>query len=235
MQLGHKRLAEAHHLGVRAAFRVEVRAALGSPDRHAGQRVLEHLVKAEELDDAEVDRRVKPQAPLVWPERAVELRPEAPVDVNLAVVIGPDHPEDDLALRLADTLEQLGRDVLGMLGEHWPDALENAPHRLVELGLAGIAPLYSRVQRLQVLVDEKRCRVPPLGGGPMKHGQRRRLASGGHGQLQFHFGLRTAGDCVSAGRAGGAAKTEGGRRTTAPKWRVLPIPHLVRRSGWISG
>jgi uncharacterized protein with PIN domain len=59
-----KRLAEAHDLAVGAALGIEVRAALAAADRHAGERVLEDLLEAEELDDAEIDGGWKRRPPL---------------------------------------------------------------------------------------------------------------------------------------------------------------------------
>ena len=59
VQLGHERLAEAHHLTIRAASRIEVGATLTTADRHSGERVLEHLIEAQELHDREVDRGVE--------------------------------------------------------------------------------------------------------------------------------------------------------------------------------
>jgi hypothetical protein len=53
VELGHVALAEAPHLVVAAALRVEVGATLGAPDGHAGERVLELLVEAEGSNDAE--------------------------------------------------------------------------------------------------------------------------------------------------------------------------------------
>src|SRR5699024_6564424 len=108
VELGHERLAKAHDLALRAPLGIEVRAALAAADGQPGERVLEHLLEAEELDHAQVDRRMKTQAALVRPERRVELDPETTVDLNLAAVVDPGHPEDDLAFGLADALEQLG-------------------------------------------------------------------------------------------------------------------------------
>src|SRR5690606_27181025 len=107
VQFGHEALAEAHDLAVAAALRIEVRAALGAADRHAGQRVLEDLLEAQELDDPEVHGRVEAQAALVGAEHAVELHAEAAVDLHLAAVVLPRHAEDDLALRFADALDDL--------------------------------------------------------------------------------------------------------------------------------
>src|SRR5690606_28169393 len=68
VELGHEALAEAHDLVGRASFRVEVRAPLAAADRELGQRVLEGLLEAEELDDPEVDGGMEAQAPLVGTE-----------------------------------------------------------------------------------------------------------------------------------------------------------------------
>src|SRR5512141_685325 len=97
-QLRHEALAEPHHLVVRLPLRVEVRPPLGAADRHPRQGVLEDLLESEELDDPEVDRGVEPEPPLVRPEGAVELHPEAAVDLDLQVVVLPGYPEDRLPL-----------------------------------------------------------------------------------------------------------------------------------------
>src|SRR5690606_19597057 len=103
---GAERLAEAHDLGVAAALRVEVAAALAAADAETGERVLEDLLEAQELDDPEVDRGVEAQAALVGAEGAVVFDPEAPVDVHATVVVLPRHPEDDLPLRLDQPLHE---------------------------------------------------------------------------------------------------------------------------------
>src|SRR5690606_2874837 len=125
VELGHEGLAEPHDLGVRAALGVEVAAALAAPDGHAGERVLEDLLEAEELHDAQVHRRVEPQAALVRAQGAVELDPEPAVDVHLAGVVGPRDAEDDLPLRLGDPLDQLGLDELRTLGQHRAERLQD--------------------------------------------------------------------------------------------------------------
>src|SRR5690606_27799444 len=105
VQLGHEALAEPHDLAVGAALRVEVRAALRATDGETGEGVLEDLLEPEELHDAEVHRGVEAQAAVVVPERRVELDPDPAVDVDLALVVLPRHPEDDLALGFADALD----------------------------------------------------------------------------------------------------------------------------------
>src|SRR5690606_13897991 len=117
----------------------EVRAALRAADRHAGERVLEDLLEAEELDDAEVDARVEAQAALVRPERRVELDAEAAVELDTALVVRPRHAEDDLPLRLTQSPDDLGLRVLGMLRDDRTERLEDLAHRLMELGLTRVA------------------------------------------------------------------------------------------------
>src|SRR5690606_18280953 len=102
MKLGHEGLAEAHDLAVGPAARIEVGASLAAADGQAGQRVLESLLETEELDDAHIYRRVEPDAALVGAKRRIELDAKAAIDLHLALVIHPGHPEDDLPLRLTD-------------------------------------------------------------------------------------------------------------------------------------
>jgi hypothetical protein len=153
VHLRHEGLAEAHHLAVGAAPGVEVGAALGAADRHARERVLEDLLEAEELDDAEVDGRMEAEAALVGAKRAVELDAEAPVDLHLAGVILPGHAEDDLPLRLADPLDDPMTAVLGELRQHRSERAEHLAHRLMEFRLAGVAPQDILIDGFQTLMQ----------------------------------------------------------------------------------
>jgi hypothetical protein len=72
--------------------------------------------------------------------------------VDLAAVVLPRDPEDDLTLRLADPLDDLGVGVLGVLVHGRPDALQHLAHRLVELEFPGVAGEYVRVDALQTAV-----------------------------------------------------------------------------------
>src|SRR5690606_23283131 len=121
------------------ALGVEVRSTLAAADRQPGEGVLEDLLETEELDDAEVHRRVEPQATLERAERGVELDAEATVDVDVALVVGPRHAEHQLALRLAEALDDR---VLRVLRSRRDDRVEGLKHfvdGLVELGLARVA------------------------------------------------------------------------------------------------
>src|SRR5690606_37197737 len=109
--------------------------------RHAGQGVLEDLLEREELDRIKRDAGVETQSALVRPQRAVELDAIAAVDLHLAAVVGPRHPEDDLPLRLADAVDELVLQVLGMLRDQPAEGTEHLVDRLQEVTLAGVAPL----------------------------------------------------------------------------------------------
>jgi hypothetical protein len=141
VQFRHERLAEPHDLRVAAPVRVEVAAALAAADAEAGQGVLEDLLEAQELDDAQVHGRVEAQTALVRAQRAVELDAEAPVDVDPAPVVLPRHPEDDLPLRFDQPLDQARLGVLGAGREHRRERLQYLVGCLVELGLGRIAVL----------------------------------------------------------------------------------------------
>ena len=72
VELVHERLAEAHDLAIRSAVRVEVGAALAAADALTGQRVLEDLLEAEELDDRQVHRGVAvPYTHLTLPTKRI--------------------------------------------------------------------------------------------------------------------------------------------------------------------
>ncbi len=140
MKLRHERLAEAHDLAVRTAPGIEVGAAFAPADRHPGQCVLKGLLEAEELDDSDIHRRMKPDPALVRPECGVELNPEPPVDLDLALVVHPGHAEDDLTLRFADPLDERVFGVTGMFGYHAPEALQDLAHGLVKLVFTSVTP-----------------------------------------------------------------------------------------------
>ena len=162
VELGHERLAEPHDLGLGATLGVEVGATLAAADRQAGQGVLEDLLEAEELDDAEVHARVEPQPALVGAEGGVELDPEATVELHVAVVVDPRHPEDDLAFRLAEAADHGAVGVLRVLAHHRREAVEHLVHGLVELRLAGVALEHFVVDVTQLLVELRHRSRHPL-------------------------------------------------------------------------
>src|SRR5690606_6871195 len=65
----------------------------------------------------------------------------------------PRHAEDDLALRLADTLDQRIVGIIRMLGDHAAEALQNFADRLVEFILTRVALQDFGQDRLELLVN----------------------------------------------------------------------------------
>lgn len=65
IQLRHKALTKSHNLRVRFALRIEVRAALRAAHLERGERVLEDLLEAEELENREVHGWVETDTALV--------------------------------------------------------------------------------------------------------------------------------------------------------------------------
>ena len=161
-QLRHEGLAKAHDLAVGAALRVEVGAALAAADRQAGQGVFEDLLEAEELNDAQVHARVEAQPALVGAERGVELDAEAAVDAHIVVVVQPGHTEDDLALRLAETLDQAVVRVMRVLAQHDLQRIQHLGHRLVELRLARVALQKLLVVAGNFLINRAHWAWPPI-------------------------------------------------------------------------
>ena len=130
-QLGHKGLAEAHHLAVRLPLGVEVRTTLGTTHREGRQGILEDLLKAEELENRGIYRGVETQTALVGADCVVELHTVARIDLHLTAVIDPRHLEGELTIRLHDALGnfvglKFGMLVVGLLhgGQHLADSLQ---------------------------------------------------------------------------------------------------------------
>ena len=90
---------------------------------------------------------------LVGAEHRVELDAETAVDLDLALVIDPRHAEDDLALRLAEALDQALLAVLGILGEDDLQGFEDLGHGLVELGLTRVPTQHELVEIGDSIVD----------------------------------------------------------------------------------
>ena len=164
VQLGHERLAEAHDLAVAAAVRIEVGAALAAADGQAGQGVLEDLLEAEELHDAEVHAGVEAQTALVRAERGVVLDAEAAVDLHDVLVIDPRDAEDDLTLRLAQAHEDALIVVLRVAALDVLERLKDLAHCLVELGFAGVAVQHLVIRVLEHRIDHRGPFRVPWGG-----------------------------------------------------------------------
>ena len=160
-QFGHEGLAEAHHLAVRLAFGVEVRAALRAAHREGRQGVLEDLLEAQELQDRGVHRGVEAQTALVGADGVVELDAVAGIDLHLAPVVHPDHLEGERAVGLHDAFRdavglEFGVLVVGFLHGH-----EHLAHGLQILAFAGMAAFEFRHEFVYVHIVEvlKGCSI----------------------------------------------------------------------------
>jgi len=131
---------------------VKVAAALCAANRKTGQAVFEDLFKAEEFDDALVDRGVKAQAALVGADGVIELDAEATVDMQPALIVRPGNPELDHAVRLDQTVQNARGQVDRMRLHDRLQRGEDLPHRLMKFRLTGISFFHLRQQCLQILV-----------------------------------------------------------------------------------
>ena len=138
VQLRHEGLAEMHDLRVRAAARIEVRAAFASADGQARQAVFKGLLKAQKLHHGQVHRGMEAQSSLIRPDRAVELHPVAPVYVHLPRVVLPHDPELDHPFRLHHPLQQRHFFVLRMPIHHRLQRRQHLFHRLQKLRLVRV-------------------------------------------------------------------------------------------------
>ena len=105
-ELCHEALAECHDFSVTLALRVKIGTALAAADRKTCQGILEDLLKAEELDDTEVYRRMKSETALVRADRGIELYSHRVVDLDLSLIVDPRYAEEDLALRCRQSLKE---------------------------------------------------------------------------------------------------------------------------------
>ena len=139
LQFGHERLTELHHLVVRLALGVEVRTALAAAHGERRQAVLEGLLEGQEFQNREVDRRVEAQSALVGADGAVHLDAVAAVDFDFALVVEPRHAEDDDALGLGDSFENLHPLQYGTCHDVRGERFGHLADGLVKLRLARIA------------------------------------------------------------------------------------------------
>ena len=146
IELGHEGLAETHDLSVTLSAGSEVGAALATAHGECGECVLECLLKAEELQDGEVDRGVEAQTAFVRANGGVELHAIADVDLYFAFVVDPGYTERDDAFGFHKALDELCLLKLRMLVVDVLDGFQYFFHCLQEFRLA-------RVFTLQVLDD----------------------------------------------------------------------------------
>jgi hypothetical protein len=82
---------------------------------------------------------VETQAALIGTERGIELHPKPAIDAHLSGIVQPRNPEDDLPLRLAQSFQDEGVSVSGVLGDNSTEGFEHLARCLVEFGFASIA------------------------------------------------------------------------------------------------
>jgi len=73
-ELAHERDTETPDFAVRLALGVEVGSTLTTTHAETGKSILERLLKTEELQDGQVDRRVETETTLVRTESRVVLK-----------------------------------------------------------------------------------------------------------------------------------------------------------------
>ena len=103
-QLKHEGLAETHDLGIALAAGREVAAALAAAHGQRGEGILEGLLKAQELEDRQVDRSMETKTALVGANGVVELHAVAQVGLHLALVVDPSHTEGENTVGLNHAL-----------------------------------------------------------------------------------------------------------------------------------
>ena len=139
IQLAHEGLAETHDFSVAFAFRVEVRTTLAATHGQRGQRVFEGLFECEELQYAEVHRRMEAQTALVRADGAVHLDTETAIDLDLALIIDPGNPENNCPLRFAHALQDAGGQIVRIGFKKRPETAQDFFHGLMEFGLVRVA------------------------------------------------------------------------------------------------
>ena len=178
VKLGDERLAEAHDLSLALAVGIKVRAALAAADGQRREAVLEIHLKAEELHDREVDRRMKAQSALVGADGGVVLHAVAAVDLHLSGIVHPCDAERDDPVGLDEALKDGVSLPLGVLIHDALKALEKFPDALVELRGVGVAREHLIVYPLEVSVfQHKLCssfRFLDLTCGRIQRAARRR-------------------------------------------------------------
>ena len=144
VELCHETLAEPHDLIVGFTLRVEVGTALAAADRKTCEAVLEDLLEAKELDDAEIYGRMKSETSFVRSDRAVELNAIAAVHLYLAVIIYPRYAEHNDSLRLNESFQKCEIPVVLLIRfNDYTDRLENFLDCLDKFRLCSVLLLYT--------------------------------------------------------------------------------------------
>src|SRR5699024_12061870 len=93
---------------------VEISSAFGAANRHARQRVLEHLLKSEKFHDAQVHGGVESNATFIRAKCRVEFHAETAVHFDYAFVVDPGDSKNNLTLWLNHAPQHRVLDGFGM-------------------------------------------------------------------------------------------------------------------------
>ena len=118
---------------------IKVGAALAAAHGKRGQGVLEDLLKTEELDHAQGNLVVETEAALIRTDCRIELDAVAAVDLDLALIVHPGHPENDSALGLHNATDDVLLFQPGIGFHHGHQSLQHLVDGLQILVLLGIA------------------------------------------------------------------------------------------------
>ena len=94
------------------------------------------------------------QPSLIGADGGVELHPEGAVDLHIAGVVHPGHPELDDPLRLHQALENARLLEVGALFYHRLEGFQHLAHGLEELRLVGVFLCRCVVYALQIFILE---------------------------------------------------------------------------------
>ena len=153
-KLSHKALAEAHNLSVRLALRVEVGATLSSSHRKTCKRVLEALLKAEELHNGEVYGRMETKTALVRTDSGIKLNAEAAVYLYFTVIVDPAYTEHNSALGLYHTVNDTCLNEIRALLYNGLNCLKNFLYCLKKLRLICVSACNSCINVCKILIFE---------------------------------------------------------------------------------
>ncbi len=105
IQFSHQRLAETHHFAFAFPFRIEIAAAFTAAHRQRGEGIFKGLLKAEELKDGKVYRRMEAHTAFIGADSRVELHAPGAIYLHLVFVVQPHYAKLDYALWFNQTFQ----------------------------------------------------------------------------------------------------------------------------------
>src|SRR5690606_28615379 len=129
----HERLAETHDFRLTLSLRIKVAAALTATEHLPSQCILEYLFKSQELQDAQVDRRMESQPAFVRADRTGKANTPGAVDLDFVVIVSPCNAKRVNAFRFGESFEYRCLDPFRMFIKHRGKRRNNLIHCLQEL------------------------------------------------------------------------------------------------------